>query len=106
MPQKAAILVLKMTILVQKIAVFAKKSRAFFAVKSSIFNLFSPGFFWEFGNFQGEEAGGEHPVLHRAPGLPKTHRLLPALPLRRRPAREGEEEKRQERAGRSRGRGG
>ena len=49
---------------------------------------------------QGPQAGGEHPVLHRAPGLPEAHRLLTALPLRRGPPGPREEEERQEGPGR------
>ena len=50
---------------------------------------------------QGPQAGGEHPVLHRAPGLLGAHRLLLALPVLRGPPGPHEEEERQEGPGRA-----
>lgn len=41
---------------------------------------------------QRPQAGGEHPVVHRAAGLRQAHRLLAQVALRRRPAGPRQEE--------------
>jgi len=58
-------------------------------------------------SLQSAQAGGEHPVVHRATGLAETHRLLAQIALRRRQTRpckeeESEEGKRRCRTGRGR----